>query len=143
VETPAQEPTPAAQTVAKPEPAARTVAKPEPAAKREAAISVQKVRAAWQSIRGKIESRRQTLSAPLSRAVIDAVEGNAIVLKLPNTWSADALRDHAALIESAIADVLGASLQVRLRVDGSAARAAVGSEEGPDVLFDYANERIR
>ncbi|MGA8574067.1 MAG: hypothetical protein WB609_00065, partial [Candidatus Cybelea sp.] len=117
--------------------------KPESPPKRDAAISVQKVRAAWQSIRGKIESKRQTLSAPLSRAVIDAVEGNAIVLKLPNTWSADALRDHAALIESAIADVLGAPLQVRLRVDGNAARAAVGSEESPDVLFDYANERIR
>ncbi|MBV9719060.1 MAG: DNA polymerase III subunit gamma/tau [Candidatus Eremiobacteraeota bacterium] len=105
-------------------------------------ISVQKVRAAWQSIRGKVESERQTLSAPLSRAVIDAVESNAIVLKLPNAWSAEALKDHASLIEAAILDVLGVPLKLRLRVDASA-RAAATSEETPDELFDYANERIR
>ncbi len=130
-------PEPVAQP--KSDPGVKAATPPKPAG----AISVQKVRAAWQSIRGKIESRRQSLSAPLSRAAIDAVEGNAIVLKLPNAWSADALRDHSALIEAAIADVLGASMQVRLRVDGNAARAAVGSDESPDALFDYANERIR
>lgn len=121
----------------------QTTAAPETPPKRSATVSVQKVRAAWQSIRGKIESERQSLSAPLSRAAIDSVESNAIVLKLPNTWSADALRDHTALIETAIADVLGAPLKLRLRVDGNAARPAAQSEENPDALFDYANERIR
>lgn len=113
------------------------------APKRAGAISLQKVRAAWQSIRGKVESERHTLSAPLSRAVIDSVETNAIVLKLPNSWSADALRDHAALIESAIADVLGAPLKLRLRVDGNASRPSAQAQESPEALFDYANERIR
>lgn len=107
------------------------------------AVSVQKVRAAWQSIRGKIESERRSLSAPLSRAAIDAVEGNAVVLKLPNAWSAETLRDHSQLIESAIADVLGVTLKVRLRVDGNAPRGAAEPQESPDELFDYANERIR
>jgi DNA polymerase III subunit gamma/tau len=123
---------------------------PEPApaqapAKSDAAVSLQKVRAAWQSIRGKIEGERQTLSAPLSRAAIDAVEGNAIVLRLPNSWSADALRDHTKLIEKAVADVLGVPLRLRLRVDGNAPRTAAdaGEEESPDALFDYANQRIR
>jgi DNA polymerase III subunit gamma/tau len=113
-----------------------TLANPSP-------LSVQKVRAAWQSIRGKVESERQSLSAPLSRAVIEAVESNAIVLKLPNSWSAETLREHAALIESAIADVLGVPLKLTLRVDGSANRTPVRDEDGPDALFDYANERIR
>ncbi|MGB8908054.1 MAG: hypothetical protein WCC84_04855, partial [Candidatus Cybelea sp.] len=108
-----------------------------------APLSVQQVRAAWQSIRGKVESERQSLSAPLSRAVIEAVESNAIVLKLPNSWSAETLREHAALIESAIADVLGVPLKLTLRVDGSANRAPVREEDGPDALFDYANEKIR
>jgi DNA polymerase-3 subunit gamma/tau len=111
--------------------------------RRETSISVQQVRAAWQSIRGKIESERQSLSAPLSRAVIEAVENNVIVLKLPNTWSADALRDHTKLIESAIADVLGVPFALRLRVDGNAGRLPAAAEESPDALFDYANERIR
>ncbi len=36
-------------------------------------LSLQRVRAAWQSIRGKVESERQSLRAPLSRAVIECV----------------------------------------------------------------------
>ncbi|HMF27603.1 MAG TPA: DNA polymerase III subunit gamma/tau [Candidatus Cybelea sp.] len=111
--------------------------------KRRSDVSLQKVRAAWQSIRGKVEGERQSLSAPLSRAAIESVETNAIVLKLPNAWSAETLRDHAALIEKAIADVLGVPLKLRLKVDGSAPRSAAAGEESTDALFDYANERIR
>jgi DNA polymerase III subunit gamma/tau len=118
---------------------------PQAADEPSAAVSVRKVRAAWQSIRGKIEGERQTLSAPLSRAAIDAVEGNAVVLRLPNAWSADALRDHTKLIEKAVADVLGVPLKLLLRVDGSTPRSAAGEseEESPEALFDYANQRIR
>lgn len=123
------------------EPSPSVGAPPQPTAA--GAISLQKVRAAWQSIRGKVESERHSLSAPLSRAVIDSVESNAIVLKLPNAWSADALRDHAVLIEGAIADVLGVALKLRLRVDGNASKTSAPAEENPDALFDYANERIR
>jgi DNA polymerase-3 subunit gamma/tau len=106
-------------------------------------LSLQRVRAAWQSIRGKAESQRQSLRAPLARAAVDAVENNAVVLKLPDSWSADALRDHAKIIEHAIADVLGVPLQVRLRVDGNTASSAAQKEDDADALFDYANERIR
>jgi DNA polymerase-3 subunit gamma/tau len=126
-----------------PEPRAKEVAKP----KDSQALSLQRVRAAWQSIRGKVESERHSLRAPLSRAAIEALEANAIVLKLPDSWSADALRDHSKIIEAAIADVLGVPLQVRLKVDGNAARANAAASEAPasdaDALFDYANERIR
>ncbi len=104
-------------------------------------LSVQRVRAAWQSIRGKVEGERQSLRAPLSRAAIEGIEHDALVLKLPDAWSADALRDHAKIIEAAIADVLGVTLQVRLRVDGNAARTK-GTEDA-DALFDYAQRRIR
>jgi hypothetical protein len=65
------------------------------------------------------------------------------VLKLPDSWSADALRDHAKIIEQAIADVLGVPLAVRLRIDGSGAAGAPPNEDDADVLFDYANQRIR
>ncbi len=107
-------------------------------------LSLQRVRAAWQSIRGKVEGERQSLRAPLSRAAIEGIEHNALVLKLPDAWSADALRDHAKIIEAAIADVLGVPLQIRLRVDGNAARAKGSTAtDDADALFDYANERIR
>jgi DNA polymerase III subunit gamma/tau len=106
-------------------------------------LSVQRVRAAWQSIRGKVEGERQSLRAPLSRAAIEGIEHGALVLKLPDAWSADALRDHAKIIEAAIADVLGVALQVRLRVDGNSARTKGAAADDADALFDYANERIR
>jgi DNA polymerase III subunit gamma/tau len=130
---------------------------PENTQKRPAEVSVQRVRAAWQSVCSKVEGERQSLRAPLSRAVIEAVEGNAVILKLPNSWSADALREYAPVIERAIADVLGVALKITLRVDGGAAGRSRGSapgnvasmtaasreEDGADALFDYANERIR
>ena len=119
-----------------------------------AALSLQKVRAAWQTIRGKVEGERPPLRAPLSRATIESLESNAIVLKLPDTWSAGALRDYAPLIEKAVADVLGVELKVVLRVDASTGRAKSASRGGEpaapakdgddaDALFEYANERIR
>jgi DNA polymerase-3 subunit gamma/tau len=128
----------------------------QPAQARDASpLSLQKVKAAWQSIRSKIESERQPLRAPLSRAAIEALESNAIVLRLPDTWSAESLRGHTKIIEAAIADVLGVPLKVTLRVDSNPGRskspAQVGVTEArpvseaddPDALFDYANERIR
>jgi DNA polymerase III subunit gamma/tau len=121
--------------------------KPPAAPGKSAAVpSLVAVRAAWQSIRGKVESERQPLSGPLSRAQIEAIDGNAVVLKLPNAFTAEILREHAGSIEAAIADVLGVPLKLRLRVDGNPSRAASAQtdrEDGADALFDYANERIR
>jgi DNA polymerase III subunit gamma/tau len=154
---PAASPAPALPRAAPPEEAAKKAppsGAPAPATAVGAALSVQKVRAAWQSIRAKVEGERQSLRAPLSRATIESLESNAIVLKLPDTWSAGALRDYAPLIEKAVADVLGVELKVVLRVDGSPGRAKSASRGGEpaapakdgddaDALFDYANERIR
>lgn len=141
---------------AAPKPVPERVAPSAPKGER-SALSLQKVRAAWQSIRGKVEGEKQTLRLPLSRATVDELQSNAIVLKLPEQWAADALKDHTALIESAIADVLGVPLRVTLKVDGNAAApktkgsaprtasvtAANVEPEDPDELFNYANERIR
>jgi DNA polymerase III subunit gamma/tau len=118
----------------------------KPASKREpdaSPASVQKLRAAWQSIRGKVESERQSLRAPLSRAAIESLDGNELVLRLPDAWSADALREHAPLLESAIADVTNASVRVTFRVDGSAAKAKEVATDDVTALFNYANERIK
>jgi DNA polymerase III subunit gamma/tau len=131
-------------------------------------ISVQKVRAAWQSIRGKVEGERQSLRGPLSRAAIESVEGDAVVLRLPDKLSADMLSSHVKLIETAIVDVLGSALRVSLRFDAPAPSAGPARKKGSapapsqppppkdvhpaagagdeiddaDALFNYANERI-
>jgi DNA polymerase-3 subunit gamma/tau len=111
-------------------------------------ITVQKLRAAWTSIRGKVEAERPPLRAPLSGAMVDSIDGNAVVLKLRAKFDADILKEHTKLLESAIADVLGAPLKVRFEA-GAAAPAQtaeptpVNEEESADELFGYANERIK
>jgi DNA polymerase-3 subunit gamma/tau len=111
-------------------------------------ITVQKLRAAWTSIRGKVEAERPPLRAPLSGAMVDSIDGNAVVLKLRAKFDADILKEHTKLLESAIADVLGAPLKVRFESGASApAQTAeptpVNEEESADELFGYANERIK
>lgn len=127
VDAPVAEPTPAAGA---------------PSASNATPLNLQKVRAAWNNIRTNVESERQSLAAPLSRAAIESLESNAIVLSLPNSWSADTLREHAALLEKAIAEVLGTPLKVTVRVKANAGRTESEAED-PDALFDYAKQRIR
>ena len=125
----------------RPTPAPRAAAA-EPTAENATPLNLQKVRAAWNNIRTNVESERQSLAAPLSRAQIESLESNAIVLSLPNTFSAEILREHAALLERAIAEVLGTPLKITVRVNTNAGRAEMETED-PDVLFDYAKQRIR
>jgi hypothetical protein len=70
------------------------------------------------------------------------------VLKLRSSFEADILKEHVKLLESAIRDVTGADLKVRLETGAPVAVAAVGptahaDEESADELFGYANERIK
>jgi DNA polymerase-3 subunit gamma/tau len=147
---------------AKPEPvpAKRAQAaepEPEPAS---GPVTIQKVRAAWQSIRTRVESEKQSLRAQLSRAVPESIDGNALVIKLPNSFMADILKDNAKLLESAMAEVLGTPLKASFKVDGSASARSKGgsaaptaatvqaapepmSNDDPDELFSYLNERIK
>jgi DNA polymerase-3 subunit gamma/tau len=132
-----------------------------PKAQADGPITIQKVRAAWQSIRTKVESEKQSLRVQLSRAVPDAIDGNALVIKLPSSFMAETLKDNSKLLESAIEEALGTPLKATFKVDGGAARGKGGSaaptaaslqdgaglqsasNEDPDALFSYLNERIR
>ena len=74
-------------------------------------------RAAWQSIRGKVEGELGRRCAfPLAPwTVVEAVDGNAVILKLRDTASADMLRDHTKMIEA------GHRRRARASVEGDAA----------------------
>ncbi|HET9096453.1 MAG TPA: DNA polymerase III subunit gamma/tau [Candidatus Baltobacteraceae bacterium] len=130
-----------------------------PAKSESGPVTIQKVRAAWNSVRTKVESERPPLRAPLSRATLSSVDGNALVLQLPDAVMAGILKDHLPLLEDAIGEVLNAPLRVTLKVEsgparakGSAARTAASVQaapppaspiaEDPDELFTYLNERI-
>jgi len=111
-------------------------------------VSLQQLRAAWTNIRGKVESERPPLRAPLSGAMVDTIDGNTLVLKLRSPFEADILREHTKLVESAITDILGAQLHVRLE-SGAPSSASTppdpptDEDETADELFGYANERIK
>ena len=153
IEPPQPHPEPAPEPPPEPGPQPRPEPQPAPSP-----ITIQKVRAAWQSIRSKIEGQKESLRTQLSRAVPDSLDGNVLVLKLPNSFLADTLKDNGKLVESVIADVLGTPLKVNYRVDGAAASARgkgasapsstasvieAQPEDDPDVLFSYLNERIK
>jgi DNA polymerase-3 subunit gamma/tau len=128
---------------------------PPPTAIQAGRLSLQKVRAAWQSIRSKVESEYQPLRGPLSGATVADLNGNAIVLVARNEVDAAIVRERAGLIEAAAADVLGAAMKITLQTE-SASRAKGSAPGGvasvtadaadpgdPDALFNYASERIR
>ena len=145
-----------------PAPKSEHAPKPEPAPAAAGPVTIQKVRAAWESILMKVETEKQSLRGELRRAMPDSVEGNALVVKVPNAISAEVLKDNAKLIQSAIQEALGVAMQVNFQTGGaapartkggSAARTAASVQAGepqagaiaedPDELFSYLNERIR
>ncbi|HVA27388.1 MAG TPA: hypothetical protein VNF68_04370, partial [Candidatus Baltobacteraceae bacterium] len=135
----------------KPEP---TPPKPEPTPSvtpsESGPITVQKLRAAWMNIRGKVEHERPPLRVPLSGAMVDAIDENAAVVKLRSKLDVDILKEHVGLLEKAIHNVLGADMKVRLEVGVAPPPAAHDDAppvddippESADELFGYANERI-
>ena len=100
---------------------------PPKASRGGAALSLQKVRAAWQTIRGKVEGERPPLRAP-AFARDDRIAGEQRDrFEMPDTWSAGALRDYAPLIEKAVADVFGRRTQGRAARRRRAPRRAKGA----------------
>jgi DNA polymerase-3 subunit gamma/tau len=139
-------PQPAAPKPAAPKPAVPKTEPPPPAAEKPSAngpLTIQKVRSAWQSIRTRVEGERQSLRTQLSRAQPEAIEGNALVIKLPNAIFAETLKENAKMIEDAIAEVLGTPLRVRFRVEAASKNAsAPPPPDDPDELLSYINERM-
>lgn len=151
---------PAAAGGAPDAPASRTPApagKPPASARQAGApgpVSLQKVRAAWQSVRSKAEGEYPPLRGPLSGVRVDDLEDGVIVLVARNHVEEAIVGERAALIESAVAAVLGTPMKIRLRVEsagrgagatsgGVASLTADAGSDDADVLFSYANERIR
>jgi DNA polymerase-3 subunit gamma/tau len=137
-----------------PSPAPATVAGPRPAGAAQP-LSLQKVRAAWQSVRSKVESEYPPLRGPLSGVTVAEVNGDTIVLVARNAVDAAIVRERVGLIETAAADVLATAMKIMLRADtaprakgsapgGVASVTADGDDpDDPDALFNYASERIR
>jgi DNA polymerase-3 subunit gamma/tau len=148
-----QAPVPPSVPAAPPAAAAPPVASPpiasEPAAKIDTAeLSVQKLRSLWQNIRTRAQEGRPSLTAPLSRATVEGLEGEVVVVRVPTPPMADLVKRDIAVLTKAIADVTGHALTVRV-VSGTggapatpaAPQASDGGESGAHGeadLLDYA-----
>jgi DNA polymerase III subunit gamma/tau len=152
---------PAGAPAASEEPAAQRSGEPAPEApapKRPSSQpALEQVRGAWPSVRVRAEGERPPLRAPLSRAMVSAVKDGVVVLAHSDPNQAAILRENAAVVERAIADVLGAPLRLQVVHErGGQPRSAhrgapsaqdggpkVGEAEGSGLdLLDYATEKI-
>jgi len=127
------EPPPPAQAIS-PLPVSAPAARPEPApAERPAAsvepigaavppieLSLQKVRTLWQQIRTRAEEVKPSLNAPLSRATVEGLERDTIVLRIPVPPMAEVVKRELPALRRAIAAVTGRALDVRV-VSGASA----------------------
>ena len=117
--------------------------------------TLQRVRSLWQSIRTRVEGERKPLKAVLSRATVDAVDGDTLIIGHADQNQADILRENASIIERALADVLGGPMRVQVRLDRTertpqtrSTHRAAGpgpshdSGDQPDDLLDYASKTI-
>ncbi len=100
-----------------PEPAVAPVVA-EPAAEPAAAetLSLNQVRGRWENVRFRLAEKRPSLAhGSFGRAQVERVEGDTIVLAVPDAMVAKQLRADEALLKEAIADVFGRALQLRIR----------------------------
>jgi hypothetical protein len=110
-------------------------------------LSLQKLRTLWQQIRTRAEEVKPSLNAPLSRATVEGLERDTIVLRIPVPPMAEVVKRELPALKRAIAAVTGRTLDVRV-VSGASAPppqtgvAEDGGEEPPDDLMRYALDTL-
>ena len=88
---------------------------PKPAA----SPTLQQVRSQWDQIRMRAEEKHKPLRGLLSRATVDAVDATVLTIGVGDAIQEGLIRDRTAVIEKAVADVVGAPLRVAIRVRGA------------------------
>ncbi|MDB5094990.1 MAG: hypothetical protein JWO85_3091, partial [Candidatus Eremiobacteraeota bacterium] len=110
-------------------------------------LSLQKLRTLWQQIRTRAEEVKPSLNAPLSRATVEGLEREVIVLRIPVPPMAEIVKRDLPTLKRAVAAVTGRTLDVRV-VSGASAPppqtgvADDGGEEPPDDLMRYALDTL-
>ena len=109
-------------------------------------LSLQKVRMLWQNVRTRAESEKVSLRAGLSRATVDALDGQILSLRVPDAATAELLKTHLVTIRKAVEGVLGRALEVRIVTEShrpADSDAAAGSVDDPESLMRYALDKLR
>ena len=105
-------------------------------------LSLQKVRASWEAIKTRVYERKVSLRAPLGRANVAALEGDALTLTLGDDIQGGILRDNVALIETCVEEVLGRALRVGVKIEGAPRGEARSAAAGPATVSAGENEDL-
>jgi len=91
------------------------------------------VRSLWEQIRLRAEEKHKPMRALLSRATVDAIDGNALVIGVADPIQEGLMRDKIAVLEDAVAAVTSSPLHVivkaRVAPPKATPRPAVPREE--------------
>ncbi|MGP6157989.1 MAG: DNA polymerase III subunit gamma/tau [Vulcanimicrobiaceae bacterium] len=148
---------PAARQAAPPAAEDAAAGEPGPPVTPGAKPTLQQIRSLWDQIRLRAEERQKPLRAPLSRATVDALEGDVLRIGVVDSVQEELLRAKAAVLESVLADVLRVPLRVTFssggrgsrtsahrstRRDPEVADASAGRDDGEDDLLAYARKKL-
>jgi len=143
---PAEKPAQPSRARVEPDAVAAVAAQPSPQpAVGTPALTFSSFRGRWDMIRRRAEEQKKSLSAGLSRTVIESLADDTVVLRLPTPIMADIVKRDLATLKAAIHEVTGAPLDVRI-VTGAALGAPVltpsAADDEPHDLARYAEETL-
>ena len=106
------------------------------------APTLQQVRSLWDRIRLRAEERYKPLRGMLSRATVEAVEGNTLTIGVVDTLTEGFLRERAGVLEEAVADAVRVPMRVRFKT-GSAGRGRSSAHRGaPEASAESAGGEV-
>ena len=98
--------------------------------------SLQQIRSQWDRIRLRVEERYKPMRGVLAQATVDALEGGTLSIGVVDALQESIMRERTALVESAIADVVGTPLRVRFKTRAAGGTRAARSTHGEDTGAD-------
>ena len=119
-------------------------------------VTLQQVRSQWDRIRLRAEERYKPMRGVLAQATVDALDGGAVVIGVVDALQESIMRERTALVEGAIADVVGTPLRVRFKTRSAggarvtrsahaasgAADASASATDGEVDLLAYARKKL-
>ena len=86
--------------------------------------TLQRVRSMWDQIRTRVYEKAKPLQGPLSRALVDSLDGGVLTVRIVDAPQEEYVRGKSVLIEDALEELLGARLRVAIVCAGAGQGAA-------------------
>ena len=119
-----EKPKPAPILAPVPEPVVAVADEPTPAPPERGTVTLQQMRSLWEQIRLRAEEKHKPMRALLSRATVDAIDGNALVIGVADPIQEGLMRDKISVLEDAVAAVASVPLRVIVKTRVAPAKVA-------------------